>query len=739
MRAGRVEPDEKTSRVVILWILTPGAVGAAPGITEDMEGQAVADQNSSQDADRCQARLHALESLYDRGAHLFVFYVERDPNDPTRKEYLLPKHWQAQRDSWETIAAAHAETPDVPVGCIVGSLGLSVPDIDVKDGKTGPGRQRLGIERAQAVQAWAGRTPCIVRTPSGGLHLFYRRRSPHGKRVLSGILDVALEVFGDTGFIQLYDPVRLLKHLDTLPMLSKDADMALGAPVGHSGGVSGGGRGHVEGDRNSGLYAKCVAALANDPDPEPAIAAAVKAAKEAGLPFAEIDATVASARKSDAAKRSFEALEAFLPEADDAWRPSIIEGQAPTLPFRQVAPYRGLEPQPSEHVEGQDDVADHLAVQWGGDLRYVWPRLPGARFDPSPFMRWTLDGWMAAPTLRGNVVRWTGRHLTALVWSSRKQKLVRRPLKKEGKSSEFATGCMKLLAMRSPVGTWAGEWDAEPHLLAIDATRAIDLLQGQVVVTAGRPLRRRRLACEPDIHWREGRLLAYLHRRLPDEVVRERQMLAWAAACFGMRLEKRSCFAVGPAGSWKTSYQVVLRKALGDGQAFPYGGKLPSAYLVSGTRTTEHKLDSALAELQGCRVAFFDETPTDRNGNAAPWSSAFVGDITSDMDGITFRRLGKDAGTAHGVTILGACNMLPALPKVDAVVGAIIARLLPIPWTVTGPDKDERMFLGSKEAMAQMLGLVMEYGPMAAGIEDEAPVPAACRQVLEDYVREPRA
>ena len=426
---------------------------------------------------------------------------------------------------------------------------------------------------------------------------------------------------------------------------------------------------------------------------------------------------------------------AFMPGQSDDWR---VEAN-PSLPAHEPpTPYPGLEVGKVGKVESQMDVADHLAKDWGEGLRYVHPRIQGPRFDPSPFMEWPDDeqGWVRAPTIRSKVLRFTSERLTTLAPQRQRDgtwQYVDKPLKKEGGSSEFATGCMKLLSERAPVGTWAGEWDAEPHILAIGPTRYIDLLKGTVETCTGRPLRRRRVACEPDPRWREGRLLHYLSWRLPDEAVRERQCIEWAGACFGLRLSKRWCFGVGPSGGWKTSFLDVHRRAMGNGHPFSYGGKLPSAYLVAGTRTTEHKLDSALAELQGCRVAYFDETPLTKEGAHGQWSSAFIGDAASAMDGISFRRLGKDAGVAHGVTGIGVCNTLPALPEVEEVVGAILSRLLLIPWSQTGADPKERAFLASPEATAQMLGLITEYGPLAASMPDDAPVPVACKQALVRY------
>ena len=164
-------------------------------------------------------REEALTALYERGAHLFRFHVERDPQDPHKKSYRFSKGWQAKRHALATVLKAEH------VGLIVGSLGLTTCDADVKTAKTPADRQRLGNESCQKVEKWAGECRCIVRTPSKGAHLFYRRREAHAKFTLpkGAVTKEALEVFGDTGFVELYDPVRLAQTLDDLTEFGGEA------------------------------------------------------------------------------------------------------------------------------------------------------------------------------------------------------------------------------------------------------------------------------------------------------------------------------------------------------------------------------------------------------------------------------------------------------------------------------------------------------------------------------------
>ena len=683
------------------------------------------------------ARQRALKSLYERGAHLFAFHVERDPDDPTQKTYHHPHGWQTTRSTLDEVLAAEH------VGLICGSLGLTCVDVDVKDGKSGADRQRLGNTRIVAVLAWAGHTDCVVRTPSNGGHLFYRADDPgRGKRIVKGVLDVALEVFGATGYVELHDPKRLEAGLDGLPVFGADLSTAQPEQM-----ELGNGRGRAEGDRNQGTFVRVRCAVENDANPVPSIIAAYRDAVAAGLPEHEAVKAASQGCKLGMPKRdprldpeeaSPESLEAFLPEAGE-WEPV----KDPVLPHtRQVEPYPGEEPKVREKVESQTDVADKLAAAWARRLRYVHGTQPGPRFDPSPFFEWhEKRGWVQSPTLRSRIASYAEEVLTTAAFRKTAEGWQKydKHLRKEGGSAEFATGCMKFLSMRRPIGTWAGEWDTDPHLLGLPDGSVANLLAGQIEPKEGRALMRRRAPVMPDMGWKETPLVGYLAQRLPDPQVRRAQILAWAGALFAVRLTKRQTFALGPPDTWKSAFLTLVRRCLGEGESLGYSGKLPSPYLVQGQRMTEHKLDSLLTALEGCRVAVYDETPLDRKGKPAPWSQQFIGDITSDLDGISYRRMQRDAGTARGVSILGACNVMPALPQAAHTAGAVVARLNVIPWEVAGHDRQARTYLQSKEAAKAMLGMLIEAAPWAASMPDGAPVPLACRQALADYVGLSRA
>ena len=293
-------------------------------------------------------REDALRALYEMGAHLFAFHVERDSKDPVKKQYAFRKDWQTKRDPLaEVLAAAH-------IGMIPGSIGLSVPDPDVKDLPLAA-RESGRVERCGRVAEWAGATPYVQVTPSGGAHMFYKADKPRGKRTLEGVLDgVKLEVFGTTGFIELYDPVALVEHLDSLPVFEgeipdDDPETQICVPAR----TNGRGRGHTEGDRNAGLFAKVRSAVENDPDPAPAVQRAIEAALAAGLGEREVAATVRSGARKGAQTR--------------------VEPEAP--------------PEPSPEPEAAQEDAEAVLGAWQAESRPVPTPEPDALPAPTSFDR----------------------------------------------------------------------------------------------------------------------------------------------------------------------------------------------------------------------------------------------------------------------------------------------------------------------------------------------------------------
>ena len=232
------------------------------------------------------AKRSTIQGLIAKGAHLVRVGADKRPFDAA---------WQEA--PW-TGEGAFVEIAHVP-----GRIGYLVCDVDVLAEAAREAitwiRDRLGMELFS------------VRTPSGGWHLYYRvgagQEIPNWRMQWGDLrCDSGYAILWGAGAGMLLsslsdeDPVAPMGRDIVLSRLAPGRKVAQEAPAPRGAG----GRGHVEGDRNNGLYDKCLAALANEADPEPWIEKAVREAKEAGLPFKEIDEAVASARKSHAAQNA---------------------------------------------------------------------------------------------------------------------------------------------------------------------------------------------------------------------------------------------------------------------------------------------------------------------------------------------------------------------------------------------------------------------------------------------------
>ena len=226
------------------------------------------------------------------------------------------------------------------------------------------------------------------------------------------------------------------------------------------------------------------------------------------------------------------------------------------------------------------------------------------------------------------------------------------------------------------------------------------------------------------------RYLAYLERRVPDRMARERLLVEMARSLVGVRLTKRVPWWIGPPGAFKSAYLSCFRRAIGDSALIGYGGVAPSAYMVHSTDRDSNKLNDQLGKLEGARVAFYDETPLS-DGRVPTWSSRFVGELTDPESGATGRRIGGRSVLLRGMSFLCAANHLPELPIQGKE--AILERLILFPWQETAKDAEEYVWLRSKEGQAQCLGAVLAMMPLALRLGDDLPVPPVCAAALQEY------
>lgn len=193
--------------------------------------------------------------------------------------------------------------PEANVAVATGAPGPDVLDVDTKDGKNGlelfERCRRAGLLRGAAA---------IVRTPSGGLHLWFNGTGQRGGTVGPGR---ALELKAVGGYV-LVPPSRtqlgiyeLTERRDSAGFLDWQAVRRLlepprPRPVGSRQSARNAAKlaawvaAQPEGNRNAGLFWACCKALENgENDLEPL----ADAARSAGLPEVEVRRTVESARR----------------------------------------------------------------------------------------------------------------------------------------------------------------------------------------------------------------------------------------------------------------------------------------------------------------------------------------------------------------------------------------------------------------------------------------------------------
>lgn len=138
-------------------------------------------------------RARALD-LAKRGFH--VFPVGKNKKPLTKKGQYSDSRWSASNDL-ATVQHMFGRFPTARIGLATGESKLVVIDLDKKTG---------GLE-------WLAENEhilCdyIVRTPSGGLHLYYRARPDREVRDSASVIAPGVDVRGEGGFVVAYDDVE---------------------------------------------------------------------------------------------------------------------------------------------------------------------------------------------------------------------------------------------------------------------------------------------------------------------------------------------------------------------------------------------------------------------------------------------------------------------------------------------------------------------------------------------------
>jgi hypothetical protein len=145
-------------------------------------------------------------SLAKRGYH--VFPVNQHKKPLTRKGQYSDERWSASSDL-ATVTHVFRKFPHAQVGLATGESGLVVIDLDKKTG---------GLDWLKKNDAKV-RANYIVRTPRGGLHLYYRAREGETVKDSASIIAPGVDVRGDGGYVVAYPEVHhgSLSGLTSLP------------------------------------------------------------------------------------------------------------------------------------------------------------------------------------------------------------------------------------------------------------------------------------------------------------------------------------------------------------------------------------------------------------------------------------------------------------------------------------------------------------------------------------------
>jgi hypothetical protein len=234
-----------------------------------------------------------------------VFPCKPDAKEPATRHGVL----DAETDP-HTVTRWWSAHPDANVGIATGAPGPTVLDVDVAHGK--PGHQSLNeAKRAGLVPS----PKALIRTPSGGSHLYYEGDTQgngsmpkHGLdlRGKGGYVVSPPSTVGGRPYVVVHRQPSA-EHVDFSKIrerLQPQPERSVWQPrEGQQPGLD-----HLadwvgklaEGNRNAGTYwAACRAAEAGDSD---ALSAIARAAVSTGLDQRSVDKTIASAQRSTSPK-----------------------------------------------------------------------------------------------------------------------------------------------------------------------------------------------------------------------------------------------------------------------------------------------------------------------------------------------------------------------------------------------------------------------------------------------------
>lgn len=144
-----------------------------------------------------------LRSSRDRAVDLakrgvFVFPVDKNKKPITKKGDFSDERWSASADL-ATVHFMFNKFPDADIGIATGESQLVVIDVDVKSG----GMKWYEEHKHEL------RCGYIVRTRSGGRHLYYRADPDRDVRDSAGVIAPGVDVRGEGGYVVAYTDIEL--------------------------------------------------------------------------------------------------------------------------------------------------------------------------------------------------------------------------------------------------------------------------------------------------------------------------------------------------------------------------------------------------------------------------------------------------------------------------------------------------------------------------------------------------
>ena len=485
----------------------------------------------------------ALRALHAAGAH---FVLCRAHDEGTKKaKSALQRGWQTAAPLLDAVIE-HRGRGGL-VGMMPGSIGAVVVDLDPEgaDDTTPP----LGAPVLQHATRRAGGVHFWYRAPDGEV------RNRKWARVAGG--QHVGDVRGGRGYVILWNPGAVVAAVigDDFAMADPVDPSKLPSPKKNKGNDVEQMLAASVGVRNELLNKLAFERAINGKETLTLAAAAI----EAGLPDAEVAATIRSAEEG-----------AEHAKADTARAIASATTSEADLGAEYMRLHQG------DRLHRSDDVW----FRWADDAG--WTLDPGAnaslaevmRLGRDTFCRASKEGPRHDPTTGGRVSTARGAltYARSLCWSD------------------------------------AEQWDADPWLIGVPGGLVADLRTGAIRARTRADLIERSVSAAPSKEWRETRWAAFLEEMIDADALEWLRVLC-GYALTGLTREHVLVFIYGRTRTGKGTLLSAIADAVGD-----YSRRIDADDLMEQTGR-EHP--AWLADLRGRRVVVADEMPRGKRWNTA--------------------------------------------------------------------------------------------------------------------------